>query len=275
MTTRSDLPQGACDTHIHVFQRGAPTVSATSLAPPEADVPAYLAMRGALGLDCAVIVQPTAYGTDNSVTAAGIRGLGRDATRGVAVIDAGATDDHIRDLTDAGFCGARLQMLPGGVIPWDQADRVAALAAGAGWHVQLQLDGRSLPDRAAQVLEWPAPVVIDHIGKFLTPVPVEHEAFRCLLRLLDTGRAWVKLSAPYEVSRDGAPAYGDVSALARALVRHAPERMLWASNWPHLGADPAPDNANLLDLLEDWAPDAGTRQRILVDSPAEVYGFAG
>ncbi len=103
----------------------------------------------------------------------------------------------------------------------------------------------------------------------------EHESFRALLRLVDTGRCWVKLSAPYETSRRGPPRYDDVSDLARALVRHAPERLLWASNWPHpsaVGAGP-PDDADLLDLLLDWAPDARTRARILADNAAELYAF--
>jgi D-galactarolactone isomerase len=95
------------------------------------------------------------------------------------------------------------------------------------------------------------------------------------LRLVDTGRCWVKLSAPYETSRTGPPRYEDVGALAKALVRHAPERMLWASNWPHPSepADAKPDEARLLDLLLEWAPDDVTRRKILVDNPAELYGF--
>jgi D-galactarolactone isomerase len=118
--------------------------------------------------------------------------------------------------------------------------------------------------------------VIDHVGKFLEPVPPEHESFRALLRLLDTGRCWVKLSAPYEVSKTGAPKYEDVSRLAKTLVNQSPERMLWASNWPHPGApkNAMPDDANLLDLPLEWAPGGSTRKKILVDDPAELYKFA-
>ncbi len=85
----------------------------------------------------------------------------------------------------------------------------------------------------------------------------------------------MKLSGAYETSKTGAPAYEDVSRLARALVKHAPERMLWASNWPHPSApkDNVPDDADLLDLLPDWAPDEATRKKILVDNPAGLYGF--
>jgi D-galactarolactone isomerase len=49
--------------------------------------------------------------------------------------------------------------------------------------------------------------------------------------------------------------------------------MLWASNWPHPGQKTLPDEADLLDLLLDWAPDKATQKRILVDNPAALYGF--
>ena len=112
-------------------------------------------------------------------------------------------------------------------------------------------------------------------GKFLEPVPPQHPSFKSLLRLVDTGRCWVKLSAAYEVSKSGPPRYEDVGILAKALVKAAPQRMLWASNWPHPTApkDAFPDDANLLDLLLEWAPDEAVRRRILVDNPAELYGF--
>jgi D-galactarolactone isomerase len=93
------------------------------------------------------------------------------------------------------------------------------------------------------------------------------------LRLLDTGRVWVKLSAPYHADRDGPPHYRDVQDLARRLVAHAPERCLWGSNWPHPGRTPRPDNATLLALLAAWAPDPTAMRKILVDNPALLYGF--
>ncbi len=119
--------------------------------------------------------------------------------------------------------------------------------------------------------------MIDHLGRFLGPVTTGHPAFRALLALVEAGRCWVKLSAPYETSRLGPPAYEDVGAWARALVAAAaPERLLWATNWPHPGiADPAakPDEALLLDALLHWVPDEATRRRILADNPAALYGF--
>jgi D-galactarolactone isomerase len=153
-------------------------------------------------------------------------------------------------------------------------DAIMARVHPFGWHANLQLDGRELPKHEAQLRRLPGKFVIDHVGKFLEPVAPEDEAFVILKKLLDTGRCWVKLSAPYETSKTGAPKYEDVSRLARELVRHAPERMLWATNWPHPMVPPGTlDDLDLLNLLEDWAPRETDRRRILVSNPAELYGF--
>jgi D-galactarolactone isomerase len=170
--------------------------------------------------------------------------------------------------------GQRFFDLPGGSVPFERMDAIIARVHPFGWHANLQLDGRELPRYEAQIRRLPGRFVIDHNGKFLEPVAPEHEAFIALLRLVDTGRCWVKLAAPYETSRTGGPKYEDVSRLARALVQHAPERMLWASNWPHPSVPPGTlDDLALLELLQDWAPRAADRRRILVDNPAQLYGF--
>ena len=111
---------------------------------------------------------------------------------------------------------------------------------------------------------------------FSRPVPLDHPSVLALLRLLDRGRVWVKLSAPYAGGGMGEPPYPAAGVLARALVQHAPERLMWGSNWPHpfttqVRGLPAEDDAMLLDLLLDWAEDAGVRDRILVDNPATLF----
>jgi D-galactarolactone isomerase len=226
-----------------------------------------------LGIDRVVVVQPSAYGKDNSCTLHAIAELGPIA-RGVAVVDTETTDQELDRLTAAGIRGVRFHMLPGGVLPWDILEEMAARVEAFGWHVQLQMDGRNLPEREEMLSRLPGALVIDHTGKFLEPVPVDHPGFRTLLRLLDNGRVWVKLSAPYETSIVGAPSYADVGTLAKALIAAAPERMLWASNWPHPSAqDNPPDDAMLMGTLLEWMGDEATRHRILVDNPANLYGF--
>jgi D-galactarolactone isomerase len=270
---RLQAPNGACDTHIHIYDKRYPTAPTAAFTPPDALIADYQAIQRRLGLSRTIVVQPSTYGTDNRCTLDAIAALGAESTRGVAIVDGNVSDAELEDLTAQGIRGARFHMLTGAPIPWERLDRIATRVQDAGWHVQLQLDGRDLPAREAQVRSWPGRIVIDHVGKFLEPVPPEHPAFRCLLGLLDSGRVWVKLSGAYEVSKRGAPLYDDVGALAKVLVKAAPERMLWASNWPHPSVQDKPDDAVLLDILLDWAPNEATRRRILIDNPAELYGF--
>ena len=266
-------PAKACDTHIHIYDGRYPTAPTAASTPPDALVPDYLALRRRLGIGRTVVVQPSTYGTDNRCTLDAIAALGLENARGVAIVDDTLSDAELEDLTKRGIRGARFHMLTGAPIPWERLDRIAARVQEVGWHVQLQLDGRDLPGREGQVRSWPGRIVIDHVGKFLEPVAPEHPAFRCLLGLVETSRVWIKLSGAYEVSKRGPPLYDDVGVLAKALVKAAPERMLWASNWPHPSVTEKPEDAALLDILLDWAPDEATRRRILVDNPAELYGF--
>jgi D-galactarolactone isomerase len=240
--------------------------------PGDLPVVAYREVQRRLGLERVVVVQPNAYGYDNAVTCAAMRDLGAGA-RGVAVVRVTVEDAELERLTALGVRAVRIMAL-GGTLGFDTMDAVVARVHPFGWHANIQLDGRELPEREAQIARLPGRFVIDHTGKFLEPVDATSAPFAALLRLVATGRCWVKLSAPYETSRSGPPGYNDVAQLAKALVRAAPERMLWASNWPHPSArGAAPDDADLLDLLLEWAPDEPIRRRILVDNPAQLYGF--
>ena len=266
------VPKGACDTHMH-FYDGAAAAPGTP-NPGTFTVPMYRELQERLGLERVIVVQPNAYKDDNRVTLVSIRALGK-AAKGVAVVKPGVSDAELDRLTKAGICAVRIMTLHGGTLGFDVMDEVMARVHPFGWHANIQLDGRELPKYEAQIKRLPGKFVIDHTGKFLEIVPPESREFRSLLNLVDTGRCWVKLSAPYEISKTGAPRYEDVGRLAKALVKKAPERMLWASNWPHPSApkDQRPNDEELMDLLLDWAPDESVRRKILVDNPAELYGF--
>ena len=166
------------------------------------------------------MVQPSTYGTDNRCTLAAIAALG-DGARGIAVVDQTVTDAELERLDQGGIRGIRFHMLPAARCP-GHPRAMAARVGNFGWHVQLQLDGRLLPDREALLKQLTGTLVVDHVGKFLEPVPVDHRRFKVLLRLLENGRTWVKLSAPYEWSKAGPPNYSDVGAARhRALPRGA------------------------------------------------------
>jgi D-galactarolactone isomerase len=266
-------PPGSCDTHLHFYDPRFKLAKTAASAPPVGTPEMYKAMQARLGLERLVVVQPSAYGFDNSCTLAAIAAFGGQA-RGIAVVDESVTDEELERSTKAGIRGVRFLMFPGGALPWESLEKTAARVEPFGWHVILQFYGIQWPEREAQVRRVPGNLVIDHLGKFLTPVTPDHPAFKIFLRLLENGRTWYKLSAPYETSIAGPPHFADAGALGKALVAAAPERGLWASNWPHPSEkDHPPDDAMLLDVLLDWVPDAATRHRILVDNPAQLYGF--
>src|ERR1700680_4440570 len=186
-TPKLNAPDGACDTHMHFYDKKYPLAPTAASAPPEdGSVATYRALQRRIGITRTVVVQPTAYGKDNTCTLDGMAALGKHA-RGVAVVDQEVSEAELRRLDGAGMRAARLHMLPGGAIGWDIADAVVKRAQSVGWHAQLQMDGRLLPDRERQIFDWPGRVVIGHLRPGAPPVAAGNPAFRCLLRLLDAG----------------------------------------------------------------------------------------
>ncbi|MDB4981015.1 MAG: hypothetical protein JWM82_1767 [Myxococcales bacterium] len=277
-TPRLVAPPGACDTHVHFYDAAAPVATPGAPMPGTRTVEEYrVSVQARLGLSRVVVVQPNAYGDDNRVTLAAIARFNATGgqARGVAVVRPDVSDAELERLTRGGMRAIRIMTLHAGTLGFDVMDAVMARVHAFGWSAIVQLDGRDLPKVEAQLARLPGRFVIDHTGKFLEPVAPDHPAFASLLRLVDTGRCWVKLAGPYETSKVGAPTYADVGRLAKALAAHAPERLLWASNWPHstAGTPEPPDEADLLDLLLDWLPDERARTQTLVDNPAALYGF--
>lgn len=266
-------PAGACDTHMHFYAARYPTAPTALSTQADATPADYREVQRRLGLRRVVVVQPSAYGADNRATMDGVEAFGADA-RAVVVVERDAPDAELERLARLGAVGLRLFLMGGAYYRWDDVERMAARAAEHGWHVQLQFDGRTIPEHEARIRALPCEFVIDHNARFVEPVPVGHPALNALLRLLDTGRGWVKCSAMYDTSKKGPPLYDDVAPIARAIIAARPERCLWASNWPHPGQNPKPDDAMLLDTLLAYAPDDATRGRILVDNPAQLYRFA-
>ncbi len=271
MTDRP-FPAGACDTHMHFYDSRYAAAPASLLRPADATIAQYRQVQAGLGLQRVVVVQPSTYGLDNSCTLDAVGELGDDA-RAVVVVDDHTTEAEIDDLTRRGARGARFHMLPGGAVPWEILPSVAARIAPFGWHIQLQMNGRELLDRIDTLTSLPTPLVVDHVGRFMPPVDPDDELFAVLLRLIDGGRTWVKLSAPYESARDDTHEYAAVGKLVHALVDRAPDRMLWATNWPHPGQPNPPSLEQLGRLAFEWIADDAIRRRILVDNPAELYHF--
>lgn len=275
-TPKHPVPQGATDCHMHVYgppQRYPVAPTNPSPVPFTSDLAAYREVKARLSLTRTVVVQPSAYGADNSATLDSVAALGE--ARAVVVVTPATPEAELRRLHEAGARGARAVLMHANdVVGWHDLAAIAERVAPFGWHIQMQFDGGQMPDRAALIRSLACPVVIDHIGRFHDPVTPDSPSVRVLLDLLQTGRVWVKASSPYGVSRSGPPDYADTSAIARALIRAAPDRIVWGSNWPHPNAPhPKPDEAMILDWLATVVPDEATRAAILVTNPARLYDF--
>jgi D-galactarolactone isomerase len=256
---------------MHFYDARFVAAPTTVLRPPDATVDEYRELQRSLGIERVVIVQPTTYGFDNSCQFEAAVQFG-DAARLVVIVDEHTSPAELERLDALGARGARFHMLAGAPLGFESMLPVAEAVTELGWHVQLQMNGRELGERLDLLESLPCPLVVDHVGRFMPPPPPDDPLVELLLRLIDSGRCWVKLSAPYESTHDGAPHYPTVTALARRLVAHAPERLLWATNWPHPGQDPL-GVADLLALRDEWLPTEALRRQVLVDNPSELYGF--
>ncbi|MEQ9607640.1 MAG: amidohydrolase family protein [Kiloniellaceae bacterium] len=272
---RLKLPRRATDTHMHIYDDRFPGREG---GPPKPPLPAslddYRKLQSWLGLERVIFVQGAAYQFDNACLLDALARFEGEA-RGIAVVGPEVDEATLEDLTKRGVRGARIMHLPGGAIGMGDLPAIDARTRPFGWKPIVQFDGRDIADYLAMLEALPGDYVIDHAGKFLEPVGVESPEFMALLKLIDRGNCYVKISACYETSKDGPPDYADVGLLSKALIRHAPERMLYATNWPHVSKpiDAQPDDRGLLDLMLDWAPDEKVRQLIFVDNPARLYGF--
>lgn len=270
-------PKGTCDSHIHILEpRFAATSGWKGEPVNEASVTAYRRFQARMGTERVVIVTPSTYGVDNSATLDALDQLGKSA-RGVVVIDSAVPPANLRAMSERGVRGIRVNFVS--PQPWGRSDEerliaTAKIAADLAWHVQIYAKAEQIAAMETTITGLPTPVVIDHLGSVDPTRNTNAEDHAAILRLLATGRAWMKLSGAYISSRVGAPHYADLHAIARGYVEAAPERMLWGSDWPHRGqARNLPDDAALLDLLLDWAPDRAQQRRILVDNPVQLYGF--
>jgi 2-pyrone-4,6-dicarboxylate lactonase len=273
---RLKFPAGSGDCHAHVFgpQTRFPYVDKAAYIPPDATPEQYAHMLRTIGCNRAVLVQPSVYGTDNSCMLAALR-CGVFAFRGVAVVEESISDAELQHMHEAGVRGVRINLAsatPG--LTLAQAPRLAVRLKELGWHLQFFMDLRKLPDAEDKLGSLKIDIVIDHFGRVRADDGMTAPAFQTLLRLVRRDNVWAKLIGPYFLS-DQAPRFPDVTPFAQALVKAAPERVVWGTDWPHPAAhgNLMPNDGVLADLVSEWIPDEAQRKKVLVDNPARLYDF--
>jgi D-galactarolactone isomerase len=271
------MPDFACDSHMHVFDRRFPTPDSGPRLVQHATAADYRSVQRRLGTMRTVVVTPRMYMTDNAVTLDAIEQLGKARTRGVAVIRPEVTDAQLRQLHDAGIRGIRFTLYTprNAVTGFDMVEALAHRVNELGWHVQLHWTADQLVEHEAMLTRLPSKIVFDHLARLPVSQGISHPAFAIVRALLDAGRSWLKLSGPYLDSAVGEEgAYADSDAVARTWVRVASDRLVWGSDWPHITEMPAPPPTLLMrEVLRRWVDDEATMHRVLVDNPMELYGF--
>ena len=265
-------PANACDCHMHIYDAKYPTDPKATLKPADALVADYKLLQKRIGTSRNVVVTPSTYGTDNRVTLDAIAQIGPTA-RGVAVVDATVTDAELKRLNGLGIRGIRFNLVQAGATTAEMIEPLSRRVNDLGWHIQIHMKGEQIAGIEDLLLRVPSPIVFDHLGRLAQPNALDNPGFKTISKLIDKGRTWVKLSGAYQDTKVGPPTYSDTVAVARAYIKAAPERMVWASDWPHPTEKDKPDDAVLFDLLTEWAPEEEMRTRILVQNPATLYGF--
>ncbi len=270
---RFKLPPGTTDAHCHVFGPAAkfPYAPGRRYTPADAPKEMLRALYDHLGVERAVIVQASCHGTDN---AAMLDCIASDPKRyrGVAIVDDGFGDKDYDRLHAGGVRGVRFNFVKhlGGAPNLGLFNRVIERIKGRGWHVVLHLDAPDIIPLSDMMRKLPLPFVIDHMGRVPAKDGVEQPPLKALLELARLENCWIKVCGAERISM---PPYDQAVPIARVLVAATPVRVLWGTDFPHPNATHKADEADLVDLVPQYAPDAAMQKRLLVDNPARLYGF--
>ncbi len=274
-----DMPLGACDTHFHVFPAGHEHryVPDRSYTPPPLEMADYDRVAHALGIERAVVVQPSVYAEDNTATLAA-SASDPDRLRAVVSVKADVSDAELETFHASGARGIRVNVVDSGGMTFGSVDEAIAFTARIahlGWHIEFLAHVEMFENIGALLAASKVPVVFGHLGYTKAGKGVQDPGFQRFLGAFKEGQAWVKLTGPYRISNNDQPPYPDIADMADALIAANPSRLLWGSDWPHV-RQPGfmPRDGALLDLLGVWGCDAALRAKILVNNPARLYGFA-
>ncbi|MFT4115216.1 amidohydrolase family protein [Bradyrhizobium sp.] len=270
------IPQGSCDCQFHPF--GDPSIypprPGAAYQMPSATIDKALNMHRVLGITRGVIVQATTYGPDNRVLLDALAAAGTNY-RGCTVAGSLKLEEReVAQLAAAGVKGARFNFLSQVNLATsaDDFNWSADRARELGWYIKIQPSENGILDTFDLIKDLKLPVVIDHMGR-PNLADASSSVQAAMVELLKRGNFWVMLSNGHKFSRSGSP-WDDVVPVAQTYIEAAPERVLWATDWPHpVSKTQPPNDGDLLDLLFRYAPDEAVRKRILVDNPADLFGF--
>jgi len=266
-------PANACDCHHHIYGSQYKVDPRSTLRPGDASVEDYRGFQKRIGTSRNVVVQPSTYGTENAPTLDAVAAIGPQA-RAVVVVDDTVSDAELKRMHAQGARGIRFNLAQTGATTAEMLEPLSKRVNELGWHIQINAPAAKIAEIMPILEKVPSRIVFDHLAHIPEPDGINHPLFGQVLKLIDKGNTWVKLSGAYADTKIGPPTYADSSAVAQAYAKAAPERCVWGSDWPHPGErEKKPDDAVLFDLLLTWVPDEKARHRVLVENPAVLYDF--
>jgi 2-pyrone-4,6-dicarboxylate lactonase len=271
----------SCDTHAHICGPEAKFAYSDKriYSPPDALAETYITLLKTLRLERCVLVQPSVYGTNNTVMLQAMGSIARAgiACRAVAVVDPSITDEELNTMHGAGVRGIRFNLVdmadPKSGPPLDEIRAICERTATRGWHTEFLIHVDDYPNLDEMLAGFPTDIVIGHCGYVRLGGPQTNNGFQAMLRLAQAGKCWIKLTGPYRISKGDLP-YVEAGKFAHAALTAAPNRVLWGTDWPHVMVTKnMPNDADLCDLIYHWVSDSETRRKLLVENPARLYGF--
>ncbi|KAK5090405.1 hypothetical protein LTR05_000577 [Lithohypha guttulata] len=231
------LPPGAWDSHVHVIDEDSFPFSANApYRPGKATLEDLQTFESALGVSKVVLVAVSVYGTDNSSIMSALAQLGGKGRAVVAIDPSKITESEILEMHRAGVRGIRLNLKTFGRTCDKEILEVELLLCADrirkfGWCIQLYIGLEQVALLHDVLPNLGVQVVIDHMGSPTVEERVQEQVgYAEMIDLLQRGLIWVKLSGVYRFSNvPGLDQYG------KTLIRTNPDRVVWASDWPHTG----------------------------------------
>lgn len=273
-------PPKSCDCQLHIYedQKKYPVRWNIGHEIPDGKfVDAQRVLR-VLGFGRAVIVHASVYDCDYTM----IRDIlstvpDRHNYRGAVVFNDRVKDGELDDLANLGVCGARFHISKRyGAYPRDVFLRTVARAKDRGWHVRLHMDGPDLLEYA-DVLETlhDVQISIDHMGRVDFSQGLHQPAVQWILKMLKRDNWWMMVSNGNRTSAMES-GWDDAIPFGRAYIEAAPDRIIWATDWPHVRwrKSRMMNDAEEVELLYKYADnDPAIIKKILVDNAARLHGF--
>ncbi|OJJ58092.1 hypothetical protein ASPSYDRAFT_204007 [Aspergillus sydowii CBS 593.65] len=301
------FPQGGWDVHHHIFEpERFPYSPDRHLTPPPATVERYNKFKAKLGLTNSVLTHGLTYGTDCTCLSSCISELGANVTRGIGVIDPKTvTPKQLQEMHDSGVRGIRVNLYHYSAMHDLELQKMvlrehaqAIKSQFPAWtmaftHLHPEFWAELKPIITQEIVPLGGRIVTDHFallkGASMLPPKLKgdillQEGFQDLLDLVRDGSLYIKISAPYRVSKE-APEFNDLRPLVRAFIDANPQQVLWGSDWPHTplmsvrSREEALTESSYLEVddlawlnsLRNWLSD-DEWQQVMVLNPRRLYG---